>query len=227
MTADSGTILIVEDDTNIADLCSMYLRREGYRPLIAGDGSRALDIYRTSKPCLLIVDIGLPGDIDGLELCRTVRATDDIPFILLTARDGEVDKIVGLEMGADDYITKPFSPREVVARVKAVLRRSVRSPAEQVRAIAAGAYAIEPSSRRVVDPDGREIQLTAKEFDLLVFLAQRKGSVLSRRQLLNGVWGNGWIGDERTVDVHIRQIRKKLGEDIPIQTIWGVGYRFG
>ncbi|MHB8263162.1 MAG: response regulator transcription factor [Acidimicrobiales bacterium] len=224
MTADGGTIIIVEDDTNIADLASTYLTRAGYRVLMAGDGKGALDTFRSEKPCLVVLDIGLPGDLDGFDVCRMLRATSDVPIVILTARNDEIDRVVGLEMGADDYIVKPFSPRELVARVKAILRRSVMSTDTPGRTIAIGDTRVDIASRKVTAA-GDEVQLTAREFDLLVFLAMRRGVALSRRQILNGAWSNSWIGDERTVDVHVRQLRKKLGDDLPVHTVWGVGYR--
>ncbi len=224
MLADGGTIIIVEDDPNIADLASTYLSRAGYRVLMAGDGKGALDAFRSAKPCLVILDIGLPGDLDGFDVCRTLRATSDVPIVILTARNDEIDRVVGLEMGADDYIVKPFSPRELVARVKAILRRSAMSSDTTGRTITIGSIRVDIASRKVTAADD-EVQLTAREFDLLVFLAMRRGVALSRRQILNGAWSNSWIGDERTVDVHIRQLRKKLGDDLPVHTVWGVGYR--
>lgn len=224
MAADGGTVIIVEDDPNIADLASTYLSRAGYRVLPVGDGKRALDIFRSEKPCLVVLDVGLPGDLDGFDICRTLRATSDVPIIILTARSDEIDRIVGLELGADDYIVKPFSPRELVARVKAILRRSVMVADAPGRTITIGTIVIDIASRKVTVA-GEEVQLTAREFDLLVFIAMRRGLALSRRQILNGAWSNSWIGDERTVDVHIRQLRKKLGDDLDVHTVWGVGYR--
>ncbi len=224
MSSDGGSIVIVEDDSNIADLASAYLSKAGYRVLQAGDGVQALDLCRMQNPCLVILDIGLPGDLDGFEVCRTLRATSDVPIIILTARSDEIDKIVGLEIGADDYIVKPFSPRELTARVKAILRRSTRMADSSSRIIHINDITIDMDARSVT-VSGNEVHLTSREFDLLVFIAMRRGVALSRRQLLNGAWSNSWIGDERTVDVHVRQLRKKLGDGLNIHTVWGVGYR--
>ena len=171
-----------------------------------------------------LLDIGLPG-IDGIEVCRRIRGESDIPIIMLTARDSEVDKIVGLEIGADDYVTKPFSPRELVARVKAVLRRSEERPiAVQTTEIAG--FVIDSGRRQVDCPGGGTIRPTAREFDLLWYLGRHAGLALSRGQILEAVWGYDYFGETRTVDVHIRQLRKKL-PDLPIETVWGVGYRLG
>jgi DNA-binding response OmpR family regulator len=229
VTPSGDTIIVVEDDHNISDLVAMYLRREGFRVLQADDAEHGLVYIDRENPTLLILDIGLPGELDGLELCRQVRKTSDVPVIILTAREDEIDRVLGLELGADDYVTKPFSPRELVARVRAILRRA-----------AAGAAGAKPepvtteigrvlvdTGRREVRRDGDVVALTTREFDLLAYLAANRGLALSRRQLLDGVWGEGWYGDERTVDVHVRQLRKKLGDDLPLTTVWGVGYRLG
>ncbi len=224
MASDSGSIVVVEDDSNIADLASAYLSKAGYKVWQAGDGARALDLCRSQNPCLVILDIGLPGELDGFEVCRTLRSTSDVPIVILTARSDEIDRIVGLEIGADDYIVKPFSPRELVARVRAILRRSIRMADSSSRIININDITIDIDSRKVT-VSGSEVHLTSREFDLLVFIAMRRGMALSRRQLLNGAWSNNWVGDERTVDVHVRQLRKKLGEGLNIHTVWGVGYR--
>ncbi|HET7476612.1 MAG TPA: response regulator transcription factor [Dermatophilaceae bacterium] len=227
MQADQGTIVVVEDDPNIADLVDLYLRREGFRVLQAGDGERGLELVGRERPRLVVLDVGLPGAVDGLEVCRRLRGAPGqaVPVVMLTARDGEVDRIVGLELGADDYITKPFSPRELVARVKAVLRRTDGPrPAPQV--LVAGGVAID-TGRREATVDGTVVPLATREFDLLRYLAEHRGLALSRRQLLDGVWGQDYFGDDRTVDVHVRQLRKKLGDALPLATVWGVGYRLG
>ena len=233
MHSDLGTIVVVEDDPNIADLVDLYLRREGYRVLLAGDGEEGLQIVARERPRLVVLDVGLPGSVDGLEVCRRLRAMDasgngagSIPVVMLTARDGEVDRVLGLELGADDYITKPFSPRELVARVKAVLRRTDGPRPAGPEVLAAGTVRVD-TGRREAAVDGTVIALATREFDLLRFLAEHPGLVLSRRQLLDGVWGADWYGDERTVDVHVRQLRKKLGDAFPLATVWGVGYRLG
>jgi len=221
-----GTIVIVEDDHNIADLVDLYLRNAGYRVLQANDAQRGLEIFEREQPVLVVMDIGLPGPIDGLEACRSIRSAGDTPVIIITARGDEVDRIIGLELGADDYITKPFSPRELVARVRAVLRRTdaIRDAGDEPKII--GSLSVD-SQRREVRINDEIVPLTAREFDLLEHFVNHTGIVYSRRQLLDSVWGDGWIGDERTVDVHVRQLRRKLGDELPLTTIWGVGYRCG
>jgi two-component system OmpR family response regulator len=176
---------------------------------------------REHRPRLVVLDVGLPG-IDGLEVCRRIRATSTVPVIFLTARDGEIDRILGLELGGDDYVTKPFSPNELVARVKAILRRSEGAPAAEL--IQAGEVTID-AGRREIRVGERVVDLTTKEFDLLRFLAERPGLAMSRQQILDGVWGYDWFGDTRTVDVHIAQVRKKLGSALNLTTVRGVGYR--
>jgi DNA-binding response OmpR family regulator len=221
------TVVVVEDDASIADLLDLYLREAGYRVLLAPTGERGLELVEQQGPVLIVLDIGLPG-MDGLEVCRRIRSTSSVPVLFLTARDGEIDRIVGLELGADDYVTKPFSPREVVARVRAILRRG------EVRANHAEATTVEVGEGIVVDFGRREVRrrdevvaLATREFDLLAHMARNQGLALSRQQLLDSVWGPDWYGDERTVDVHVRQLRKKLGDDLPLATVWGVGYRLG
>ncbi len=226
MRSDHGTIVVVEDDPNIADLVDLYLRREGYRVLQAADGEHGMELVARERPRLVVLDVGLPGAVDGLEVCRRLRAGDRVPVVMLTARDGEVDRVLGLELGADDYVTKPFSPRELVARVKAVLRRVDGPPPAPPDVVTAGGVTVDVGRREAM-VDGAVVPLTAREFDLLRFLADHPGLVLSRRQLLDGAWGPGWYGDERTVDVHVRQLRKKLGDALPLATVWGVGYRLG
>lgn len=218
---EQGTIVVADDESNIADLVDLYLSREGYRVVQAATGQAALDAVERSRPRLVVLDVGLP-DIDGLEVCRRMRRSSSIPVIFLTARDGEVDRILGLELGADDYITKPFSPAELVARVKAVLRRVDGGAAAEV--VQAGRVAID-LGRREVRVDDAVVEFTTKEFELLRFLAERPGLALSRQQILDGVWGYDWFGDARTVDVHIAQVRKKIGDAVPITTVRGLGYR--
>ena len=223
--AGEPVVVVVEDDPNIASLVDMYLRQEGYRVYQAADGATGLDRINQHRPKLVVLDIGLPGDLDGIQLCRELRAASDIPIIMLTARDSEIDRILGLELGADDYVTKPFSPRELVARVKAVLRRTDsagRTDSSPVLDI--GNIAVD-TARREVRLNGDTVSLTAREFDLLQYLAVNQGLALSRRQLLDGVWGYDWVGDERTVDVHVLQLRKKLGDALNLATVRGVGYR--
>jgi len=220
----SGTILLIEDDKEIADLLRLYFEREGFRLVHASTGERGLERLADGDVRAALLDIGLPG-IDGIEVCRRIRVQSDIPVIMLTARDAEVDKIVSLEIGADDYVTKPFSPRELVARVKAVLRRSDERPVE-VQSVEVGGFIVDSGRRQVTNPDDQVIRPTAREFDLLWYLATHQGLVLSRNQILEAVWGYDYFGETRTIDVHIRQLRRKL-TGIPIGTVWGVGYRIG
>ncbi len=218
---EKGAILVVDDEPNIADLVDLYLAREGFRVLKAADGAAGLQAIRDHRPRLIVLDVGLP-DVDGLEVCRRIRATSQVPVIFLTARDGEVDRVLGLELGADDYLTKPFSPAELVARVKAVLRRvDGAAPPEVVQA---GRVTID-IGRREIRVDDAAVEFTTKEFDLLRYLAERPGLALSRQQILDGVWGYGWYGDARTVDVHMAQVRKKAGDALQIKTVRGIGYR--
>src|ERR671936_2677516 len=221
MPDQKGTIVVVDDEPNIADLVDLYLAREGFRVLKTGTGEGGLQAVRDHRPRLVVLDVGLP-DIDGLEVCKRLRATSQIPVIFLTARDSEVDRVVGLELGGDDYLTKPFSPAELVARVKAVLRRVDGGSAPEV--VQGGGATID-AGRREVRLDGQTVEFTTKEFDLLRYLAERPGLALSRQQILDGVWGYDWYGDARTVDVHIAQVRKKLGDAVEIKTVRGIGYR--
>ncbi|HMF82610.1 MAG TPA: response regulator transcription factor [Acidimicrobiia bacterium] len=222
MQDQKGTIVVVDDEPNISDLVDLYLAREGFRVMKTGTGEGGLQAVRDHRPRLVVLDVGLP-DVDGLEVCKRLRATSQIPVIFLTARDSEVDRVVGLELGGDDYLTKPFSPAELVARVKAVLRRvDGGSAAAEVMQI--GDIAID-AGRREVRVAGDPVEFTTKEFDLLRYLAERPGLALSRQQILDGVWGYDWYGDARTVDVHIAQVRKKLGDAVQIKTVRGVGYR--
>ena len=225
MSAENGTVVVVEDDPHIADLVDLYLRREGFRVLLAPDGDRGLELCKQSDPWIVVLDVGLPGSRDGFDVCREIRARSKVPVLFLTARDDEVDRILGLELGADDYLVKPFSPRELVARVRAILRRTREGPPPQ-QVVELGALEVD-LRRREARWDGEVVALTTREFDLLAFLATNVGLALSRQQLLDGVWGHDWYGDERTVDVHVAQLRKKLGTDLPLTTVWGVGYRFG
>lgn len=218
---ERGTIVVVDDEANIADLVGIYLDREGFRVVKASTGTEGIAAFREHRPRLVVLDVGLP-DIDGLEVCKRIRAQSQTPVIFLTARDGEIDRILGLELGGDDYLTKPFSPAELVARVKAVLRRTDGAPPPEV--VQAGSVTID-TGRREVRIDDRVVELTTKEFDLLRFLAERPGLALSRLQILDGVWGYDWYGDPRTVDVHIAQVRKKVGAAVDIRTVRGVGYR--
>ncbi|GAB4574568.1 MAG: response regulator transcription factor [Anaerolineae bacterium] len=221
------TILVVDDDPHIVELTTLYLTSEGYRVISAGDGRAALEKVQAEAPALMVLDLMLP-EVDGWEVCRRVRTQSDLPIIMLTARDDDIDKIVGLELGADDYLTKPFNPRELVARVKAILRRAGPRRAETAgdapRRV--GNVVIDPA-RRTVTVDGQPVELRAKEFDLLLVLADHVGIVLSREKLLDLVWGFDFYGETRTVDVHVAHLRNKLGEAATarIETVWGVGYK--
>ncbi len=214
-------ILIVEDEAPIADVLRLYLDRAGYDVVVESDGIRGLAAVREQRPDAVILDVGLPG-LDGTEVCRRMRADDDwTPVLFCTARDDEVDRVLGLEMGGDDYITKPFSPREVVARVKVALRHARGGEAADVLSL--GRVTLDRASRRVV-ADGAEVTLTATEFDLLAYLMQHPGRVVTRDHLLEEVWGYASAVGTRTVDVHVAQVRAKLGEASPIRTVRGVGY---
>jgi len=218
-----GLVLVVEDEQAIADLVRMYLRRDGFGVHVEHDGSAGLAAARSLRPVVVVLDVGLPG-MDGTEVCRRMRADGDwTPVVFVTARDDEVDRILGLELGADDYVTKPFSPRELVARVRAVLRRTAGAGPGDEPAHHLGGLTVDPS-RRKVTVDGRDIALTATEFDLLVHLVRRPGRVYEREQLLSQVWGYEAAAGTRTVDVHVAQLRAKLGAASPIRTVRGVGY---
>jgi DNA-binding response OmpR family regulator len=221
----SLSIVVIEDESDIADLLALYFRREGWTVHVCGDGTTGLASIRARQPDFVVLDIGLPGEIDGLDVCREVRTRSSVPVLMLTARDDEIDRILGLELGADDYVTKPFSPREIVARVKAILRRGNRLPDQQTSA-EFGAITID-LLRRAVELEGVEVALAAQEWALLDYLLRNTGIVLSRQQILDGAWGADWFGDPRTIDVHIRQLRRKLGDDLPLATVRGVGYRLG
>ncbi|WP_419926226.1 response regulator transcription factor [Candidatus Poriferisocius sp.] len=223
--AEEPVVVLVEDDPNIASLVDMYLRQDGYRVYQAADGETGIDRIKQHRPKLVILDIGLSGDLDGIQICRELRATSDIPIIMLTARDGEIDRILGLELGADDYVTKPFSPRELVARIRAVLRRTDSAARTSLPPVLDIGEVEVDIARREVRLGGQPVAITAREFNLLQYLAENLGLALSRRQLLDGVWGYDWVGDERTVDVHVLQLRKKLGDALRITTVRGVGYR--
>ncbi len=220
------SILVVDDESNIIELARMYLEQEGFRVQAASDGGKALEIIAQQTPALMVLDLMLPG-IDGWEVCRRVRSGNiapDLPIIMLTARDDDVDKIVGLELGADDYLTKPFNPRELVARVKAVLRRTQR-PVRADAPVHVGDITIDPA-RREATVAGRPVELRPKEFDLLLALAEHPGIALSREQLLDLAWGYDFYGETRTVDVHIAQLRKKLtNSNVEVETVLSVGYK--
>jgi DNA-binding response OmpR family regulator len=221
------TVLVVDDEPTLREVVVRYLEREGYHALVAGDGETAESVLRNESPDLVILDVMLPGT-DGLELCRRIRARSSLPVIMLTARGEETDRIVGLELGADDYVTKPFSPRELVARVRTVLRRSAQV-AEPPEVIQHGDLVLDSASREA-RRRGRPVKLTAKEFDLLWFLASHPRRVFSREHLMASVWDYQAAFDTGTVTVHIRRLRAKIEDDPArprhIETVWGVGYRF-
>jgi len=223
VSAQEPSVVVVEDDANIAGLVELYLRDGGFRVSIAERGEKALDLIRARPPSLVVLDVGLAGELDGFDVCTALRAHSQVPILMLTARDGEDDRIRGFEVGADDYLVKPFSPRELVVRVRAILRRADPDRATS-SIVTAGGVEID-SVRREARTGGQPVALAAREFDLLAHLGAHRGQVLTRQQLLDGVWGAGWVGDERTVDVHVRQLRKKLGDELPLATVWGVGYR--
>ncbi|MEN8172394.1 MAG: response regulator transcription factor [Chloroflexota bacterium] len=218
-------ILLVDDEPNIIQLARMYLEREGYRIEAVGDGRAALEAVAQHSPALMVLDIMLP-EMDGLEVCRQLRSEDNpVDILMLTARDEDIDKILGLEMGADDYLTKPFNPRELVARVKAILRRGGRSDSSPDPPHHIGDLSIDPGSREVT-VDGERINIRTQEFELLLTLIEHKGLVLNREKLLQLAWGYDYPGQTRTVDVHIGHLRKKLaGSQVRIETVTGVGYK--
>jgi DNA-binding response OmpR family regulator len=222
------TVLVVDDEPLVRDVVTRYLERDGHRVVEAEDGDTARRLIERETPNLVLLDVMLPGTTDGLELCRWIRSSSDLPVILLTARVAESDRIVGLELGADDYVTKPFSPRELATRVKTVLRRAgpSRAPREQV---SVGPLEIDAAAREA-RRDGELLSLTAKEFDLLWFLASNANRVFSRDQLMHSVWGYSAALDTGTVTVHVRRLREKLERDPSepqlLETVWGVGYRF-
>jgi DNA-binding response OmpR family regulator len=220
-------VLVVEDEQPIAELLRLYLTREGFEARVERDGAAALKAVRDHSPALIVLDVGLPV-LDGIEVCRTLRVAGDwTPIIFVTARDDEIDRVVGLEVGGDDYVTKPFSPREVVSRVKAVLRRAEVAARPRERdagsPLALRTVIVDPTRRRVTAA-GREVLLTATEFDLLAHLMRHPRRVFTRDQLLADVWGYHASVTTRTVDVHVAQLRAKLGDASPIRTVRGVGY---
>ena len=223
--AGARRILIADDEPDLRRMLSAYLKAEGFAPSVAADGREALERMRAETPDLVVLDVGMPG-IDGLEVLRRIRADSDVPVIMLTARSEEVDRVVGLTVGADDYVTKPFSPRELAARIKAVLRRGRRPGDDEV--LRFSGFTIDPARREVLH-DGKPISLTTLEFDLLAALASAPGRVFTRDQLLQRVWGWDYFGVDRVVDVHIANIRKAIGDDAAdpaiIGTVRGVGYR--
>jgi DNA-binding response OmpR family regulator len=219
---DLGTLLVVEDDSSISELLTLYLSREGYAVAAASDGARGVELAGSERPMLVILDLMLP-DMSGIDVLKAIRGFSSVPVIILTARDADQDKILGLELGADDYMTKPFSPGELVARVRAVLRRAAPPGESGVQAL--GGIEVSPEER-VARVDGSPVDLTPKEFDLLHYLLVNRGIALSRERLLEEVWGYSYYGDARTVDVHVGQLRKKLGRwSVAVQTVWSLGYK--
>jgi two-component system alkaline phosphatase synthesis response regulator PhoP len=222
----AAKIVVVDDDEHIRELASLYLQKEGFDVSCATDGAGAVDRIKQVNPSLVVLDLMLPG-LSGFDVCKQVRQTSDVPIIMLTARDEDIDKILGLELGADDYLTKPFNPRELVARVKAILRRADGSSktAAGASVIRVGALSVD-KQRREVKINGAEINLRTKEFDLLATLAENAGIVLTREQLLDRVWGYNFYGETRTVDVHVQHVRAKIADSgLSIVTVRGVGYK--
>ncbi|MFC0215197.1 response regulator transcription factor [Paenibacillus chartarius] len=241
------TILVADDEANITDVCARYLEREGYRVLTAADGEEALQLWRSDAPDLIVLDLMMPKK-DGWQVCEEIRNEQEVPIVMLTARGEERDRLVGLTLGADDYLVKPFSPRELVLRVKAILRRERRYAALEAAGESASRAGQGTAAKvsmddvlsypgleinlqtRCVAADGRNVELTVKEFELLVLLAGRPGHVFSRNQLLNQVWSTDYYGDTTTVTVHIRRLREKIevepSQPALIKTVWGVGYKF-
>lgn len=235
MTIDAGVsemprVLVVDDETVLASLVASYLERDGFEVEVVGDGHQAVEQARQWGPAVIVLDLGLPG-IDGLEVCRQVRTFSDCYIVMLTARVAEVDKLVGLSVGADDYVTKPFSSRELVARIRAMLRRPRLDKFEPLPGAAVFGQLTVDGAAREVRVAGVLVTLTRSEFDVLAALASDPRVVFTRRELIEAVWGADWFGDERVVDVHIARVRRKLGEDpldpVFIKTVWGVGYRMG
>ena len=216
-------VLVVDDERNIVQLVRLYLSKEGFDVDSAFDGKQALENVHSHRPDLIVRDVMMP-EMDGLSVCRELRKTSNVPIIILTARDDDVDKVVGLELGADDYVTKPFNPRELVARVKAVLRRS-QGMAEPASVLEAGDLRLDVP-RRESTLKGKPLTLRAKEFDLLAAFLQNEGLVMDRERLIQRVWGHDFYGDSRTIDVHVAWLREKLaGSSVQIQTVWGIGYK--
>jgi DNA-binding response OmpR family regulator len=224
MTSTEQTILVVEDEEAIASFVAAYLQKDGFTVRTTGSGRAALEIVGAERPALVVLDLMLP-DVDGVEVCRRIRRSGELPVLMLTARDDDLDKLAGFEAGADDYLTKPFNPQELVARVRAILRRS-GDGGRQDGVLEHGEIVLD-AGRRECRVGDTEIRLAPKEFDLLWELIDHHGLVLTRDQLLERVWGYTFAGDTRTVDVHVRQLRRKLGDASPIVTVWGIGYKAG
>ena len=226
MTATAKTVLVVDDEPTLVATLKYNLEREGYRVITASDGEKAINLARAERPDLMVLDLMLPA-VDGLEVCRILRREMSVPILMLTARTDEVDKVVGLEIGADDYVTKPFSTRELMARIRALLRRTVTAPDEEV--LTSGDLRVD-MKRREVTRGGGAVELKPKEMELLIYFMRNKGRAFTREQLLREVWGYDFYGDSRTVDVHVSWLRQKIedqsGKPVRILTVRGVGYRF-
>ena len=226
MKEKGNSILIIDDDKNICKLVSIYLKNEGFEVSAAHDGTEGLKAFRENAPVLILLDIMLPG-IDGWQICREIRKTSEVPIIMLTAKGEVFDKVLGLELGADDYVVKPFDPKELTARVKAVIRRLSKGESEE-SVVSFDRLSVDLSNYTVVC-DGVELEMPPKEIELLFFLASHANKVFTREQLLEQVWGFDYFGDSRTVDVHIKRIREKMlvdGASWQIKTVWGIGYKF-
>lgn len=219
-------ILVVDDDPHIAELISLYLNKEGYETKEVGGGRKALEAFAEYGPQLVMLDIMLP-EMDGYQVCSEIRKTSSVPVIMLTARGETFDKVLGLELGADDYIVKPFEPKEMLARVKAVLRRYDKKEPADANKVEFPNLIINQNTY-IVTYHGKDLEFPPKEFEVLMFLAQNPNQVFTREQLLDKVWGYDFLGDTRTVDVHIKRIREKMTEDDPwsVKTVWGIGYKF-
>lgn len=227
MSNAKSKILIVDDEVNICELIRLYIEKEGYDAVIANDGSRAIEYFKTCSPDLVLLDIMLPVK-DGWQVCREIRAISDTPIIMLTAKGETFDKVLGLELGADDYMVKPFEPKELIARIKAVLRRSESRPEAETEELIFDGLKIGYETYEIY-LDGKKIEMPPKEFELLYFLAKNKNKVFTRDQLLDEIWGYEFFGDSRTVDVHVKRIREKIetdGKKWTLKTVWGVGYKF-
>ncbi len=230
MQGTKNKVLIVDDEANICELIRLYVEKEGYSAIIATDGAKAVEKFTEEKPDIVLLDIMLPVK-DGWQVCREIRAVSDTPIIMLTAKGETFDKVLGLELGADDYIVKPFEPKELIARMKAVLRRAETRPAPQQESSGELVFDGLRISRETYEIylDGKKIEMPPKEFELLYFLAKNKNKVYTRDQLLDEIWGYEFFGDSRTVDVHIKRIREKIeseGKNWQLKTVWGVGYKF-
>ena len=227
-SSQTARILVVDDDPAIAEMIGIVLRAEGFEPQFAGDGQAALDLFRSGKADLVLLDLMLPG-LPGSEVCRTLREKSNVPVIMLTAKDSEIDKVVGLELGADDYVTKPFSSRELVARMRAVLRRRGETDEQAASILESGPVRMDVD-RHVVTVRGGTVQLPLKEFELLEVLLRNSGRVLTRMQLIDRVWGADYVGDTKTLDVHVKRLRAKIETDPAkprhIVTVRGLGYKF-